>query len=84
VARFQNGLRYEAFRLEEVQSRRYDDVAVAIVRQSGKGTHQGQPVPEAFRATLVLLQQAGGWRIAGIHISFVAGTPGAPSPGPRG
>jgi hypothetical protein len=30
------------------------------------------------RATLTLVAESGSWRLAGIHMSFIAGTPGAP------
>ncbi len=37
------------------------------------------PLPFAtVRATLVLLNQSGAWRLAGVHYSFIAGAPGAP------
>jgi ketosteroid isomerase-like protein len=78
LERFGNGLRYETFGLEEVGVRGYGDAAVVVARQAGRGTWQGNPVPEAVRASLVLVRQADGWRLAGSHLSFIAGTPGAP------
>jgi hypothetical protein len=30
------------------------------------------------RAALTLVAENGTWRLAGIHMSFIAGTPGAP------
>jgi hypothetical protein len=36
-------------------------------------------VPEAVRATVILVSHAGEWKLAGMHMSFIAGTPGAPS-----
>jgi ketosteroid isomerase-like protein len=75
-------LRYTSLRLEETQVREHGDHAVAVARQTGEGTYQGHPVPRALRATVVLRRQPAGWRIAHVHTSFVAGTPGAPpSPG---
>jgi ketosteroid isomerase-like protein len=71
-------LTYEAFRLEEVQVRAYGAVAVVTARQTGQGAYRGQPVPSDLRATAVLVEQAGSWRLAGLHLSFIAGTPGAP------
>ena len=58
--------------------RGYGDAAVVVARQVGQGTYQGNPVPGALRASLVLVRQAAGWRLAGNHMSFIAGTPGAP------
>ena len=33
---------------------------------------------EAVRATLAVVKEGDRWRMAGIHLSFIAGTPGAP------
>jgi ketosteroid isomerase-like protein len=71
-------LEYETFALDERQDRRHGDAAVVTARQSARGTHQGRPVPETLRATLTLTAETGTWRLAGIQMSFVAGTPGAP------
>jgi ketosteroid isomerase-like protein len=71
-------LRYTALRLEETQVREHGDHAVAVAIQAGQGTYQGHPVPGALRATVVLRNEPGGWRVAHVHTSFIAGTPGAP------
>lgn len=76
--RHAGGLRYETFGLQEPRVRRYGDVAVVVARQVGKGTYQGNPVPAEVRASLILLRQPDRWRLAGSHLSFIAGTPGAP------
>lgn len=81
LERFAGGLRYDEFSLDDTQVRSYGDTAVVVGQQNQRGSHQGNPVPEAARATLVLLNESGGWRLASIHMSFVAGTPGAPIPG---
>lgn len=78
LGRFESGLSYESFRLDEVQVRVYGDAAVVVARAEQVGTFGGNPVPEATRATLVAVRQPDGWRVAGIHFSFVAGTAGAP------
>ncbi len=75
-------LKYEAFALEDLELRRYDGVAVATARQTGTGTYNGHPVPSELRVTIVLTDTAGAWQLAVIHMSFIAGTPGAP-PIPR-
>jgi ketosteroid isomerase-like protein len=79
LARHRSGdLTYETFDLDEVQTRVYCDVAVVTARQSGKGAYQGRPIPEAVRSTLVVVRDGGRWRLASNHMSFVAGTAGAP------
>jgi ketosteroid isomerase-like protein len=79
LSRFAGGLVYDSFTLEEVQSRQHGDAAVVTARQVGRGTIQGNPLPfEAVRATLTLVGPADHWHMAGIHMSFIAGTAGAP------
>jgi ketosteroid isomerase-like protein len=64
---------------KETQVRRHGDTAVVVGRQNQKGSMGSNPLPFAtVRATLVLLNQSGAWRLAGVHYSFIAGTPGAP------
>ena len=61
----------------------YGQAAVVTARNNTHGRYQGHPIPEATRATLVLASDAGRWQLAAIHISFIAGTAGAPpTPGP--
>jgi ketosteroid isomerase-like protein len=77
-------LTYETFGLEETQTRLYGDAAVTIARQVGKGAYRGNPVPGQVRTTLFLVRNDAQWQIASAHMSFIAGTPGAPPiPGPR-
>jgi ketosteroid isomerase-like protein len=71
-------LSYDRFVLGEVQPRVYGDAAVVTARQTGQGTYQGHPVPGELRVTLVLAQRSRAWRLVVIHMSFIAGTPGAP------
>ena len=79
LARHRNGdLSYQAFALDEVQVRPLGEAAVVIARNHTRGSYQGHPIPEAVRATLVLVADAGGWKLAALHMSFIAGTPGAP------
>lgn len=80
LARFSDGLAYETLHLEEAESRRHDCAALITARQTGRGTFQGHPLPfEAVRATLALVSPGGLWQLAGIHMSFIAGTRGAPA-----
>jgi ketosteroid isomerase-like protein len=73
-----DNLRYESFDLDEVQVRTHGPVAIVTARQTAVGTFQGHPLPEVLRDTLLLSSESGTWQLAGIHMSFVAGTPGAP------
>ena len=78
VGRHDQDLRYDAFDVDEIQVRTYGDVAVAVAQDTQRGTAFGNAVPEALRTTHVLVRQAGNWRLASLHMSFIAGTPGAP------
>jgi ketosteroid isomerase-like protein len=79
LARHHGGdLAYETFDLDERQTRVHGDTAVVTARQVSHGTYQGHPTPEQIRATLTLVRDTGQWRLAAIHMSFIAGTPGAP------
>ncbi len=79
LARFGGGLAYDRFVLEDVQPRDYGDAAVVTTRQIATGTIGGAPLPfDTVRATLTLIRRDDRWQMAGIHMSFVAGTAGAP------
>lgn len=79
LARFQSGLTYDHFQLEEIQLRNYGQAAVVTARQIGNGTLGGERLPfETLRSTLTLIHQRDGWQLAAVHMSFVAGTRGAP------
>jgi ketosteroid isomerase-like protein len=86
LARYRQGLHYDAFDLEETQVRTYGDVAVVTARNNQSGTYYGNPIPEAVRATCIAVRSEGRWQLAAIHLSFIAGTAGAPpipgAPGP--
>jgi ketosteroid isomerase-like protein len=86
LARYQTGdLRYQTFGLDEMKTRIHGDAAVITARHVAKGAFQGHPIPEAARATVVFVGDTGTWHLAGFHLSFIAGTPGAPPmPGPPG
>lgn len=74
----QGGLSYDSFGLAEVQTRMPGEAAVVTARNNTRGTYQGHPLPEAVRATLVVVSESGSRRLAAIHMSFIAGTRGAP------
>jgi ketosteroid isomerase-like protein len=79
LARHRQGdLTYDSFGLAEVQVRVLGEAAVVTARTNTRGSYRGHPVPEATRATLVLVREAGHWQLAAIHMSFIAGTRGAP------
>ena len=83
--RYRQGLVYEQFSLEEIQIRLYlfGELAVVTARNNARGTYQGQPLPEALRATLVIVPKSEGLELAAVHTSFIAGTQGSPPlPGP--
>ncbi len=83
LARHGQGLRYELFRVEDAEVHDHDQVAIVTARYSQRGSAFGNPIPEAARATLVLVRHQGDWRLSNVHMSFIAGTPGAPAiPGP--
>jgi ketosteroid isomerase-like protein len=73
-------LRYDRLELSELTTRTYASCAVTTARCDASGTAQGHPLPEATRVTLVAIQNDGGWRLANVQHSFIAGTPGAPGP----
>jgi ketosteroid isomerase-like protein len=78
--RHRNGLAYDAFDLDETQTRHYGEVAIVTARHSQRGSAFGHPIPEAVRATHVLTRDTQHWRLAVVQMSFIAGTPGAPPP----
>jgi ketosteroid isomerase-like protein len=86
VGRHASGeLRYERFSIEDVAVRDHGDTALVTATHTARGDFSGTPLPEALRASLALVREpdggdAGedGWRLAGLHLSFIAGTPGAP------
>jgi ketosteroid isomerase-like protein len=79
VARFGHGLAYDRFSLEGTQVRRDGDTAIVVGTQNQSGSMQGNPLPfSSVRSTLVLRHRPSGWRLASVHMSFIAGTPGAP------
>jgi hypothetical protein len=86
LARHRSGdLIYQEFGLDDVQARPLGpNTTVVIARSDSLGSYQGHQLPGAARATLVLASSEGRWQLAAIHLSFIAGTVGAPPiPGPR-
>ena len=75
LGRYEGGLSYDSFALDEVAVRFYGGAAVATCRQSQSGEFQGNDVSGEFRATLVFAEQEGRWLLAGLHLSPIAGAP---------
>ena len=73
-----DALRYTTFSLDEVQVHEVGTATVVTARQDAEGTFAGSPVPQVLRDTFVLTRDDGGWQLGHLHMSFVAGTPGAP------
>ena len=79
LARFGHGLTYDDFSIQDTQVRLDGDTAIVVGTQNQSGSMQGNPLPfSSVRSTLVLRRRPGGWRLASVHMSFIAGTPGAP------
>ena len=78
LGRHRQGLVYEAFDLDELQVHHYGGVGLVTARNNTRGTYQGQPLPEALRATLLIPTDSASMRLAAIHMSFIAGTQGSP------
>jgi ketosteroid isomerase-like protein len=72
-------LRYEAFGLDEVQSRLFGDAAITVCRQSARGVYEDEngrfDLEDQFRATLVFVKQDGRWQLAGLQLSPILGRP---------
>src|SRR5207248_1056998 len=56
MSRRDGGLVYETFDVDEITPRVYGDAALVTLRQRVRGKYQGQPIPEATRATLGLVK----------------------------
>ncbi len=79
LARPRSGdLKYDTFQLTDVQSRSYGTAVVVVAHHVTKGAYRDRAIPSDLRATLVLVNPSGAWLLAGIYMSFIAGTPGAP------
>jgi ketosteroid isomerase-like protein len=75
LGRYEGGLSYDSFALDEVAVRFYGGAAVATCRQSQSGEFRGNDASGEFRATLIFAEQEGRWLLAGLHLSPIAGAP---------
>ncbi len=83
LGRFEQGLTYETFELDEVQTRIHGDAAVVTLRQDQQGSHGGQPIPEAAEPPWPsCATQAGGGSPACTSASSPARQAPRPSPAP--
>jgi ketosteroid isomerase-like protein len=77
-------LSYDAFELEDLDVREYGQAAVATALHRASGRYATHSVPPVLRMSVVLRRDAEAWQIGLAHMSFIAGTPGAPPvPGRR-
>lgn len=73
LARYTSGdLKHTAFEWDDVTARSYNEAAVLVGRQSQRSTFQGRDASGQFRATLVVVNRNGSWRLAGAHLSPIA------------
>ena len=76
LARHRSGdLKYDAFNLDEVKVRVYNDAAIVTCRQIQNGAYQGNSIKAQFRTTLVFVTQQGQWRLASLHLSPIGQAP---------
>ncbi len=76
VGRHHSGnLTYNALDLDEVTVRVYDTTAILIGRQVQDASYRGNRVEPQLRITAVLIQRAGQWQFASVHMSPVAPPP---------
>ncbi|WP_131742828.1 nuclear transport factor 2 family protein [Actinomadura roseirufa] len=69
LGRYEGGLTVEEFGWSDVEVRVFGDAAVAIGTQTQEASFQGRPSSGRFRATQVLVDRDGEWRVAGVHLS---------------
>ncbi|HEX3831719.1 MAG TPA: nuclear transport factor 2 family protein [Solirubrobacteraceae bacterium] len=74
--RYRDGdLRMQALRFEGAATRVYGDTALTIGRQIQEADYHDRPVNGEFRVTRVAVRDDSGWRLAGLHLSPIAGPP---------
>jgi ketosteroid isomerase-like protein len=80
ISRHESGsLKYRSFELDEAKIRSYGAAAIVVCRQTAAGVYEDEngryDIDESFRATLVFVDQDGGWRLAGLQLSPILGRP---------
>jgi hypothetical protein len=77
LARHRSGdLKYEAFDLDEVKVRVYNDAAILTDRQVQNAAYRDNPIRGQFRTTLVFVQQQEQWQLASLQLSTIGQPPG--------
>jgi ketosteroid isomerase-like protein len=69
------GLRTRTLCFEETATRVYGDTAVTVGRQIQEAEYHDRPVNGEFRITRVAVRDGSRWRLAGLHLSPIAGGP---------
>ncbi len=76
LERYRDGdLRTRTLHFEQAATRVYGDTAVTIGSQTQAADYRDRPVNGEFRVTRVAVRDASGWRLAGLHLSPIAGPP---------
>jgi hypothetical protein len=70
-------------RFEQGRTRVYGDTAVTIGRWFQEAEFRDQPVNGEFRVTRLAISDGSGWRLAGLHLSPIAGPPPVTAPPAR-
>jgi ketosteroid isomerase-like protein len=74
LAELADSMTLDRFTLRLVASRRFGDVAVALVESEQSGTHAGTPFSMTFRYTDTWLHDDAVWRLAVRHASAAPAT----------
>jgi ketosteroid isomerase-like protein len=77
------GLRTRSLRFEQGPTRVYGDAAVTIGRWVQEAEFRDRPVNGEFRVTRLAVSDGSGWRLAGLQLSPIAGSPPATAPPAR-
>lgn len=70
---------YRSFELNDMAIRLYEGAEVAVFHQTAAGCYQDESarydIDGWFRATLMFVGQGGQWRLAGLRLSRIPGSP---------
>jgi len=73
LAQFRSGaLRIASLDWDEVEVRTFGDTAIAVGRETQRGTFQGRPADGQFRVTQVAVRLPDRWVLVGLHLSPIA------------
>lgn len=76
LARYTGGdFAYQALAWEEIGIRAYGDAAVVTGVQVQEAAYRGKPSNGRFRGSQVYARVDGRWRLAGVQLSMMPGTP---------